>query len=97
MKYFKQYKDGSEAREITKEEARQTLDGHWKPEVLDDIFDNEKGFRLWTPFSIVWTKTENGLVPIGGFYGVVGDYHSALTSRKATGAKRRNALRGVSR
>lgn len=71
MKYFKQYKDGNpEPREISKDEARRTLEGHWKPEALDDIFGNEKMFRLFTPFSIVWTESEDGTIPMAGFIGI---------------------------
>lgn len=71
MKYIKFYRDGnSNSFEITKDEARRTLEGYWKPEALDDIFDNEKGFRLYSPFAIVWTETEDGKVPIAGFYGI---------------------------
>ena len=69
MRYFKEYKkDGATAFEITKEEARQTLEGYWKKEALDDIFNNEKAFSLFTPFSYVWTKTDDGLVPM--FFGI---------------------------
>ena len=71
MKYFKSYKDGTESFEISKDEARKSLEGYWKPQALDDIFDNEKGFRLYTPFAFVWTQTEDGLVPIAGYFGVL--------------------------
>lgn len=56
MKYFKQFKGKDEVMEITKEQARNTLDGYWKDEWLDDIFDKEKKFRLSTNFSYVWTE-----------------------------------------
>ena len=73
MKYFKRFKEaGAEAFEITKEEAKQTLEGYWKQEALDEIFEQETGFRLFTPYSTVWTQTDDGLVPIPGFYGTVG-------------------------
>lgn len=39
---------------------------------LDDIFDNDRGFRLETSYSVVWTKNEKGQVPMAGFYGIVG-------------------------
>ncbi len=71
MTYFKLYKDkDAKAVEITKEEARKTLDNYWNKESLDDIFDNEKSFRLYTPFAYVWTKTADGAVPMAGFIGV---------------------------
>ena len=72
MKYFKQYKGESDKIEITKEEARHTLDGWWKEKCLNDIFDNEKGFRLYTAYAIVWTETDDGKVPMAGFFGTVG-------------------------
>ena len=73
MTYWKQYKEqGSKAVEITKEQARETLEGHWAKESLDMIFNEGLGFRLYTPFAEVWTKTEDGLVPMAGFYGIVG-------------------------
>ena len=71
MRYYKLCKSvSSKPCEVTKEEARETLDGYWKSEMLDDIFDNEKSFRLFSAFSIVWTQAENGLIPMPGFYGV---------------------------
>ena len=72
MKYFKQYKGEDEVKEITKEEARRTLEGWWKDEALEDIFNNDKCFRLFTAFCEVWTMTERGTVPMAGFYGVTG-------------------------
>lgn len=74
MKYFKQYKEaGAKAFEITKAEARNTLDGHWTEESLDDIFDNNREFQLFTPYANVWTMSDEGLVPMPGFYGTVGN------------------------
>ena len=70
MKYFTQYKEkGAEPKEVTKAEAKRLLTGWWNDEALDDIFDNNKKFRLWTTFCEVWTEDENGFVPIAGFYG----------------------------
>ena len=74
MNYYKMLKDGKyEEEEITKEEAKRLLEGWWKQEALDDIFHNEKGFRLFTPYADIWTKTDDGLVPMAGFYGTVGE------------------------
>lgn len=71
MKYIKTLKsENSKPIEITKSEARFFLDGYWKAEALNDIFDNEKMFRLYTPFSIIETQSEDGLVPQSGFFGV---------------------------
>ena len=71
MKYYKIYEEvNAKPFEISKDEARRTLEGYWKPEALDDIFDNEKSFRLFNKFSTVWTQTEEGLEPAPNFYGV---------------------------
>ena len=73
MKYFKQLKEsGAQVVEVSKEEARRTLEGWWKDEALDEIFENNVQFRLWTAFCEVWTEDENGFGPIAGFYGTVG-------------------------
>lgn len=73
MKYYKLYREpGSEYFEITKEEARQTLESYYTPECIDRIFNEELSFRLCTSFSTVWAETENGevLIPSGFYYGV---------------------------
>ena len=64
MKYFKQFKGKDEVMEITKEQARNTLDGYWKDEWLDEIFAKEKKFRLSTNMSYVWTDD----VVVDGWY-----------------------------
>ena len=71
MKYFKRYKDEEEATEITKDEARKSLEGWYDPAMLDIIFNEEKGFRLFTAYAYIWTQTEDGLVPMAGFYGFI--------------------------
>ena len=74
MKYWKMFKDGRcKVVEITKEEAKKTLTGYWDKKFLNDIFKNDKAFQLDTPYSIIWTENEFGLVPMAGFYGVVGE------------------------
>lgn len=71
MRYYKQYKEiNAIPFEITKEEARKTLEGYWIEDAVNDIFENDRQFRLFTPFSIVWTKDENGKIPMVGFYGI---------------------------
>lgn len=71
MKYFKQYKEiNAIPFEITKEEARKTLDGYWIEDAINDMFENNRQFRLFTPFSTVWTMDENGKIPMAGFYGI---------------------------
>lgn len=70
MIYKKMYKNTEESKVISKEEARQSLDGHWSDEMLNDIFTNGKEFRLFTPWAIIWTETEEGMIPVPEFYGV---------------------------
>lgn len=72
MKYYKQYKEiNAIPFEITKEEARKTLEGYWIKDAVNDIFENDRQFRLFTSFSTVWTMDENGKVPMAGFYGIL--------------------------
>ena len=71
MKYYKMYKEhGAKAFEVSKEEARSTLEGWWKQDVLDRVFEKELVFRLYTPRSEVWTETDEHEVPIAGLYGI---------------------------
>lgn len=73
MKYFKEYRETmAHPFEITKEEAFETLAPHWDNDALADALEKGKGFRLFTPFADVWTKTESGLIPAPGFYGICG-------------------------
>lgn len=73
MMYFKRFKgEGRSIIEVTKKQAKETLFGYYKDEFLDDVFDNNRAFRLETSFSEVWTMDDDGLTPIAGFYGVVG-------------------------
>ena len=72
MTYHKLYKESNaKAKEITKEEARQTLDGYWDKDCLVRIFKEEIGFQLNTPFALVWTKDDKGRVPMAGFIGTL--------------------------
>ena len=70
MEYYTMLHTEHEPMQITKEEARHFLEYCYIKEAVDDVIDNEKAFHLWTPFRDVWTKTEDGLVPIAGFYGI---------------------------
>lgn len=58
MKYFKQSKVDGSVTEITKEKARQLLEGGWKEDFLADLFDNDKSFELFTAFSIISAEEE---------------------------------------
>lgn len=62
----------NDVEELTKERTRFLLKGCYKEEAVDDLIDNEKGFYLRTMTRDIWTETEDGLVPLPGFYGVVG-------------------------
>lgn len=54
MRYFKKYKEiNATPFEITKKQARKTLEGYWNEEAVNDIFENNRQFRLFTSFSIV--------------------------------------------
>lgn len=73
MKYFKQYREPDAKKfEVTKEEAKTTLEGHWAEDALKDIFENDRMFRLYTPWAEVWTQDNKGMLPMAGFYGIVG-------------------------
>lgn len=75
VKYYKLYKGTQFApQEVTKEVARQTLEGYWDKDELDRIFDKEIGFCLYTPYAEIWTKQIDAdgheRVPMAGFYGI---------------------------
>lgn len=70
MKYFTKMHTEHEPMQITKEEARHFLEYAYIKTAVDDVIDNEKAFRLWTPFRDVWTMTEDDMIPMAGFYGV---------------------------
>lgn len=72
MKYYKQNNSEGEPREISKADARYFLSGYYKKSFVDEVFEGEQSFRLKTPYSEIWTKTDEGLVPMAGFYGVCG-------------------------
>lgn len=71
MKYFKMHKEAdAKAVEITKEDAMELLAGYWYQEFLDDMFEKELVFRLYTPYSFIWSRTDDGRVAMPGFYGI---------------------------
>lgn len=75
VRYYKKYKDmDAKAFEITKAEARQTLDGYWDKDSLDHIFNDEVGFRLYTPYAEVWSTHTDAdgrtRIAMAGFYGI---------------------------
>lgn len=71
MKYCKMFREpGSEYFEISKEEARQTLEGYYNTDCLDRIFNDGLTFRLPTPFSVLWAETDDGKILIPDFYGI---------------------------
>ena len=72
MKYFSVIHETGKVEELTAEEARFCLKGQYKGAFVDEIIDTEQGFRLRTRYRDIWTKTDEGLVPIAGFYGTVG-------------------------
>lgn len=72
MKYLSKVFGEDVVEELTKERARFLLEGCYKKEAVDDIFENGKAFRLETMTRIIWTKNDDGQVPMPGFYGIVG-------------------------
>lgn len=70
MKYYTRMLTEETTSEITKEQARFYLEGAYIKEHVSYVIDEEKSFRLKTPYRVIWTKTDNGLVPMAGFYGV---------------------------
>lgn len=69
MKYYVRYKSKDYSEEIDTEKARDILSGYLESDLLADIFDNNKSFRLYTADAEVWTNN-NGLVPMAGLYGI---------------------------
>lgn len=72
MRYLSTIKGETEVEELSKERARFLLEGWYIKEAVDDIFENNRGFRLQIPTREIWTKTDDGLVPMPGYYGIVG-------------------------
>ena len=72
MKYYSRFKGEKEVEELTKERTQFLLERYYTKEFVDDVIDNERGFRLQTIMREIWTETDDGLVPIAGFYGIVG-------------------------
>lgn len=72
MKYLTRMHLDDKVVELSKEEAKSKLEGCYRQEFLDEIFDSEIGFRLYTPYRDIWTQDDKGRVPIAGFYGTVG-------------------------
>lgn len=72
MKYFKRLhvEREEDAIEISKEAARIFLRSAYEREFVDEIIRFEKSFRLVTNYSEFWTKTDDGMIPAPGFYGV---------------------------
>ena len=69
MKYFASTVDGV-TEEVSADKARFILEGRYRKDCVDDLFDNEKSFRLQGLLRTVWTETEDHLSPIPGFFGV---------------------------
>ena len=70
MKYFSTIKGEMKVEELTKERAKFLLEGCYKKSAVNDIFNNERSFCLQTMTRTIWTQTDNGLVPIPGFFGI---------------------------
>ena len=73
MKYFARKFGEDQVEEISKEKAKWLLEGFYKKKAVKQIFDRDMGFRIQTPWREIWTKTDDGMVPMAGFIGVCGD------------------------
>lgn len=71
MKYMSMVKGETQVEEITEERARFLIENCYIKEFVDDLFDNHRCFRLQTMTRTIWTKTDDGLVPMPGFLGVI--------------------------
>lgn len=56
MKYLSLVKGETEVEELTKERARFLLENCYYKEFVDDLFDNNKEFRLQTMTREIWTQ-----------------------------------------
>lgn len=73
MRYFKRDKFVNRPTvPLSKGWAKLLLSSYYDDDVLNDIFDSEKAFRLQTDTATFWTEDAQGRVPEAGFYGVVG-------------------------
>lgn len=70
MKYFARIHGEDEIKEISKDRAKFLLEGAYYKYFVKDILKNGKSFRLQTPWREIWTESDDGKVPMPGFYGV---------------------------
>ena len=70
MRYETRLLTEDKIQEISKERAQELLENCYQKKAVRDWFKNEKVFRLQTPVREIWTKTDDGLIPMPGFYGV---------------------------
>lgn len=74
MKYYQRfYGENGEPKEISAKKAKDVLSGWWKKEFLEKMFSDKASFRLYTPYSEIWSETDDFVVE-PGFYGVAGDF-----------------------
>ena len=69
MKYFSERFHDGKQEELTADEVRFCLEGAYKPEFVDWLLAKGAGFRFRTPYRELWTKTDDGMVLMAGFYG----------------------------
>lgn len=55
MKYFTRINRERQVEEISKETARSFLERAYEKEIVDDIFNNNRMFRLDTFTRVIWT------------------------------------------
>lgn len=72
MRYLSVILETGKQEELTAERARFCLKGMYNEAFVDELIDKGQGFRLRTAYRDIWTETDDGLVPIAGWYGTVG-------------------------
>ena len=72
MKYFTLRHNEKEPMQITRNEVVYLLEHYYTEKAVEHLLDTELAFRIWTPYRVIWTKDENGMIPEPGFYGVCG-------------------------
>ncbi len=58
MKYFVIDKSNGKTEEIPKEKAMEILEGWWNQPLIQDIFTHNKLFKLYTPFSVIYSENK---------------------------------------
>ena len=71
LRYFSMMHFDNEVKELTAEEAMDYLMSTYKKNEVKRLFKESISFRLITPYREIWTKDDQGRVPMAGFYGII--------------------------